>query len=149
MGIGVDTLIGFPSETDQQFRNTYNLIKNLPVSYLHVFPFSRRKGTPAFDFQPQIDPEVIKERCRMMRELDAEKRKTFILSNLNIEAEGLVQHQRDRQTNMLKAVTSNYLSILFEGDQSFQGKILDLVPEQCDSSLNVFGRPLSVSQSSS
>ena len=146
VSIGVDTLIGFPSETDQQFQHTYDLIKNLPVAYLHVFPFSRRKGTPAYDFKPQIDPEVIKERCRKMRELDAEKRKTFITSNLNIKAEGLVQHKRDRQTGLLKAVTSNYLSVLLEGDQDYQGKILDLIPEQCDSDLNLFGKTINTSE---
>ena len=49
--IGVDTLIGFPGETDEAFQNTYDLINSLPVAYLHVFPFSARKGTPAFSFK--------------------------------------------------------------------------------------------------
>ncbi len=61
--IGVDTLIGFPGETDQEFANTYELIRDLPVSYLHVFPFSPRRGTPAFHFTPKIPSEgQIKEK---------------------------------------------------------------------------------------
>jgi len=48
--IGVDTLIGFPGENDRAFETTYNLIESLPVSYLHVFPFSVRPGTPAAEF---------------------------------------------------------------------------------------------------
>lgn len=142
VGIGVDTLIGFPSETDQQFENTYNLIKRLPVSYLHVFPFSRRKGTPAYHFKDQVKSQVIKERCRLMRELDFEKRKIFSRKSLGNPVEGLIQHEPDRETGYLKAVTSNYLTVLIDGSQSFKGKILDLVPEQCDSDLNIIGRPL-------
>ena len=142
VGIGVDTLIGFPSETDQQFENTYKLIERLPVSYLHIFPFSRRKGTPAFDFKPQVDSAVIKERCRRMRHLDRIKRESFIRKNLGKRVEALVQHQTDAATGMLKAVTSNYLTALMDADPAVKGKILDLLPEQCDSELNIIGSPI-------
>ena len=53
-GIGVDIIIGFPSETDAQFENTFRFIEKLPVSYLHVFPFSARKGTPAYHFKGKV-----------------------------------------------------------------------------------------------
>ena len=89
-GIGVDTLIGFPGETDQQFENTYNLIEKLPVSYLHVFPFSPRKGTLAFSFKNQIDPAIIKKRCAAMRQLDKIKRENFLKQNCNRKLESLV-----------------------------------------------------------
>ena len=61
--IGVDTLIGFPGETDAAFRNTYDLINELPVTYLHVFPFSARPGTPAARYPDKVASDVIKERC--------------------------------------------------------------------------------------
>ena len=141
-GIGVDTLIGFPSETEQQFENTYNLIKRLPVSYLHVFPFSKRKGTPAFEFKGQVDPLVIKERCRRMRLLDREKREAFIKKNLGKTLKAIVQNKPDGRTGMLKAVTSNYLTILLDENHRFKGKTLDLIPEQCDSDLNIVGKAL-------
>ena len=139
-GIGIDTLIGFPSETDKQFQNTYDLIKKLPVSYLHVFPFSPRKGTPAFYFDNKVDPKVIKKRCARMRELDKVKRKAFIAANLNNKLEGLVQHKPDHKTGMLKAVTSNYLTVFINTSRDLRGKILDLIPERCDSDMNVIGK---------
>ena len=141
-GIGVDTLIGFPSETDKQFQNTYELIESLPVSYLHVFPFSPRKGTPAYTFDNKVDTTIIKERCAMMRLLDKSKRKTFFNGNINIQSEGLVQHKINSKTGLFKAVTSNYLTVLISSDQDLRGKIIDLIPEQCDSSLNVRGKIL-------
>ncbi len=139
-GIGVDTLIGFPSETDQQFENTYNLIERLPVSYLHVFPFSRRKGTLAYHFDNQVNSLVIKERCNRMRKLSNEKRTAFNKNNINQKLEGLVQNKIDSKSGLLKAVTSNYLTILLKDDHSFKGKILDLIPEQCDSLQNITGK---------
>jgi len=139
-GIGVDTLIGFPSETDQQFENTYQLLKKLPVSYLHVFPFSARKGTPAYHFDNPVDPIVIKDRCARMRNLDKIKRKSFINANLNKKLEGLVQQKPDKKTGMYKAVTSNYLTVFLTQNSNDQGNILDLIPEQCDSHMNLIGR---------
>jgi len=138
-GIGVDTLIGFPTETDRQFENTFELIEKLPISYLHVFPFSARKGTPAFHFNNKVSPEVIKERCARMRQLDKEKRLTFIRANRARKLQGLVQQNEDKQTGFLKAVTSNYLTIMLENkrkkNNSLKRKIVDLVYEQCDKNL--------------
>ncbi|OGR41777.1 MAG: tRNA (N(6)-L-threonylcarbamoyladenosine(37)-C(2))-methylthiotransferase MtaB [Desulfobacula sp. RIFOXYB2_FULL_45_6] len=139
-GIGVDALIGFPSETNKQFENTYELIENLPISYIHVFPFSARKGTPAYHFNPKTDEGTIKDRCAKMRLLDRIKRKSFIDANLQRKQEGLVQNNPDKKTSLLKAVTSNYLTVLLTGRPELCGKILDLVPEQCDSGLTVRGR---------
>ena len=139
-GIGVDTLIGFPGETQKQFENTYNLIDKLPVSYLHVFPFSPRKGTPAFHFTNKIDPEIINERCALMRKLDKIKRENFIKNNFNKKLEGLVQHKRDKQHNMLKAVTSNYLNVFLNGKPDLKGKIVNLELEQLDKNLIVTGK---------
>ena len=137
-GIGLDVLIGFPGETDAQFENTYELVKDLPVSYLHVFPFSPRKGTPAFHFNPKVPGEVIKERCARMRELDRQKRRAFIKKNTGRSLEALVQHQEDDDTGMLKAVTANYLTVLLEKEASLKGKIVDLVYEQGDE--NIVGK---------
>jgi len=139
-GIGVDTLIGFPSETQEQFENTYRLIEKLPISYLHVFPFSARKGTPAYHFNNKVDSKVIKQRCTRMRELDKIKREAFIKANLNKKLEGLVQHKPDSRTGMLKAVTSNYLTVLIKNSHDLGGKVIDLIPEHCDNSMNITGR---------
>jgi threonylcarbamoyladenosine tRNA methylthiotransferase MtaB len=141
-GIGLDTLIGFPGETDAQFENTYELVKRLPVSYLHVFPFSARKGTPAFHFDPKVPSETIKERCARMRELDKLKRSAFIKTNRGRTLQALVQHQEDKATGMLKAVTSNYLTLLVEKQQGLKGQLVDLVYEQIEDESNIIGRVL-------
>ena len=71
--IGVDTLIGFPGESESAFENTYELVRKLPISYLHVFPFSARPGTRAAKLPGKINPGIIKKRCERMRTLGNEK----------------------------------------------------------------------------
>ncbi|MBW2653830.1 MAG: tRNA (N(6)-L-threonylcarbamoyladenosine(37)-C(2))-methylthiotransferase MtaB [Deltaproteobacteria bacterium] len=139
-GIGVDTLIGFPSETDEQFENTYKLIEKLPISYLHVFPFSARKGTSAYHFDHKIDSKVIKQRCARMRELDKIKRKTFIKANLHKKLQGLIQHKVDVKTGLFKAVTSNYLTVFLNNNRDLGGKLVDLMLEQYDDDINLTGK---------
>jgi len=60
--IGVDVIVGFPGENDNAHKNTFSFISNLPVSYIHVFPYSPRKGTAAAGFPDQVNQKVIKER---------------------------------------------------------------------------------------
>ncbi len=140
VGIGADILVGFPTETDQQFENTCTLVKKLPLSYLHVFPFSPRKGTPAFHFKPKVASIKIKERTQYLRTLDRAKRKAFIDLNAGKVLEGLVQHKTDSNTGMLKAVTSNYLTVLLDPASGVKGEIINLVIEDCDDNLVLKGK---------
>ena len=113
--IGVDTLIGFPGETDEAFEHTYALIQSLPVAYLHVFPFSAREGTPAFSFKDPVPPQVIKRRCARMRRLGAKKRQTFYGRHVGSVVTVLVEGTRDRITGRLKGFSDNYIPVCFDG----------------------------------
>jgi len=115
-GIGCDILIGFPGETDDAFENTRQLIRELPLTYLHVFPFSAREGTPAGRFPGKVPDQVIKERCRAIRELGQSKKEAFLNSQVGHRATVLVENRRDRGTGQLKGITSNYITVLVEGD---------------------------------
>lgn len=138
-GIGVDTLIGFPTETDAQFENTFSLIQQLPVSYLHVFPFSPRKGTPAFSFKPRVPDPVITERCQRMRELGKQKQAAFIKANQGRPLKAVVQNQTNARTGDLIAVTSNYLNIHLKKDSTLKGKLVDVVFDHWNNNLNISG----------
>ncbi len=137
--IGVDILQGFPGESEKAFNNTYDLIKELPISYLHVFPFSPRKGTPAFEYPEKVKPEILKERCSSMRMLGFEKKKEFITKNINRKLQAVIQNKRDIKTGMLKAITSNYLTILTNGQDDLKKKIVNIIPEQVKSDNTIYG----------
>jgi threonylcarbamoyladenosine tRNA methylthiotransferase MtaB len=74
---GADVIVGFPGETDEDFEATRRLIEELPFTYLHVFPFSRRPDTPADRMKNQVHGAVVRERGRFLRELAAEKNRRF------------------------------------------------------------------------
>jgi threonylcarbamoyladenosine tRNA methylthiotransferase MtaB len=112
--IGVDVMIGFPGENDQAYQNTLTLIERLPIAYLHVFPFSPRKGTPASQFPDRVPSDIVKERCREVRELGQAKRRSYFEKHIHSEAEVLIETTTDRRTGCLKGVTSNYIKVLLE-----------------------------------
>lgn len=122
--IGVDILAGFPGETDEAFRNTYSLIEELPVSYLHVFPFSPRKKTPAFDFPEQVPSNIVKARCTEMRRLGASKKADFYKKAAGTEADILIEDKRDEKSGLLKGISSNYLSVLIKGEDRIRNRIV-------------------------
>lgn len=113
--IGVDTLLGFPGETDAAAAKTVALIEALPVAYLHVFPFSPRRGTPAFSFAEQVPAGVIKTRCARMRRLGGQKRRTFYQRHVGRTIEILVETTRDRSTGWLRGLTDNYVPVRVDG----------------------------------
>ncbi len=72
IGLGADVIVGFPGETDRLFDETYDLIENSPLNYLHVFSWSARPGTPAADYPDRVDPRVQRERSRRLRQLGSD-----------------------------------------------------------------------------
>jgi threonylcarbamoyladenosine tRNA methylthiotransferase MtaB len=113
--IGADVLVGFPGESDAAFDQTVSLIEALPITYLHVFPFSPRKGTPAYSFVDQIPHSVVKARCSTLRALGKAKKNCFYRSHIGKEVEILVEGVRDNTTGHLKGMTSNYIPVMVEG----------------------------------
>jgi len=130
--IGVDILQGFPGESEAAFKNTFNLIRSLPITHLHVFPFSPREGTPAFDYPDKVPREIIRERCSMMRSLGERKTREFETANMGRPLEAVIQEKRDAATGNLKAVTSNYLTIQVEGSDDLKKKVVSVQLDHMD-----------------
>ncbi|MFO7666448.1 MAG: tRNA (N(6)-L-threonylcarbamoyladenosine(37)-C(2))-methylthiotransferase MtaB [Desulfobacterales bacterium] len=122
--IGVDVLVGFPGETDSAFDNTYSLIEELPVSYLHVFPFSPRNKTPANSFPERVPADIVKERCARMRRLGNLKKINFYQKAVETIVDVLVENKRDASNDLLKGTSSNYLSVLLHGEDRIKNKIV-------------------------
>src|SRR5256885_3332935 len=78
--IGADVMVGFPAETDAEFEDTRRLIEDLPFTYLHVFTYSARPGTPAASMPNQVPVHIARERNRILRDLAAEKKLSFMRS---------------------------------------------------------------------
>jgi threonylcarbamoyladenosine tRNA methylthiotransferase MtaB len=122
--IGVDVLAGFPGESEAAFENTFQLIQALPVSYLHVFPFSARPGTAACDLPDHMPAEKIKQRCARLRQLGSRKRLDFHRSFIGRNVPVLTETRRDPKTGLLKGVSSNYLPVLFVGGDELMNRMV-------------------------
>ncbi|CAB1081256.1 hypothetical protein JY97_05675 [Alkalispirochaeta odontotermitis] len=130
--IGADTLIGFPGESDDSFESTYNLISDLPLSYLHVFPFSARPGTPAAGYADKIPRAVIKDRCERMRRLGLAKRTLFYRQFVGQTMPLLIETKRNDASGLLKGIPSNYLPVLIAGGDELKNKIIDVRIERME-----------------
>lgn len=87
--IGADVMVGFPGETDAEFEETRQMIEELPFTYLHVFTFSARPGTPAATMANQVPVHVARERNRVLRELAAKKRLAFMRNLVGRKVEAI------------------------------------------------------------
>ncbi|EKE03118.1 MAG: hypothetical protein ACD_20C00258G0001 [uncultured bacterium] len=124
LAMGSDIIVGFPGESNQFFEDTYENLEKLPISYIHVFTYSRRKGTPAAEMENQIPQEIKKIRNTKLTELAARKNLEFRKSQLDKELEVLVEFTRDKETGLLKGRSDNYIPILIEGTDDLKNKLV-------------------------
>jgi threonylcarbamoyladenosine tRNA methylthiotransferase MtaB len=115
LAIGVDVIVGFPGEGEEEFYQTLHLLEELPITYLHVFPFSPRKGTPAFSLPGRVNGTIVKKRSEILRRLSKKKREGFYRSYLNKKLPILIEARRHRKTGLLKGLSRNYIPVLIEG----------------------------------
>lgn len=122
--IGCDIIVGFPNETKEDFEITYNNLQKLNLTRIHVFPYSRRKGTIADKMQNQIDENEKKQRVSLIQTLSNNKLENFLLNNLNTENEVIIEKQRDKKTNLLKGITKNYINVLIDNKDEYKDKLV-------------------------
>ncbi len=119
-GLGLDVLVGFPGETEADFEATRSLVEALPVTYLHVFPYSPRPGTPAADLPP-LPGKVIQARARIMRELGQAKKTQFLEAQLGQTREVLVEGPA-AQPGWLQGLSDHYLRVTFPGPRAWRNR---------------------------
>jgi threonylcarbamoyladenosine tRNA methylthiotransferase MtaB len=115
--IGADVMVGFPGETDAEFEDTRRMVDDLPFTYLHVFTFSARPGTPAAAMPNPVPAHIARERNRALRELAIIKKLAFMRSfaNREVEAITLNVHGQGRDGPWTEALTDNYLKLRLRG----------------------------------
>ena len=119
--IGADVMVGFPGETEREFDETYRLIEDLPFTYLHVFTYSARPGTPAANMPSQVPVHGARERNRVLRALSDKKKIAFMQSFVGKTVEGITL-ARDAEAGRsevartsTEALTDNYLKLRLSG----------------------------------
>ncbi|ASZ14389.1 tRNA (N(6)-L-threonylcarbamoyladenosine(37)-C(2))-methylthiotransferase MtaB [Chitinophaga pendula] len=121
--IGVDVIVGFPSESEAYFRETYDFLHQLDISYLHVFTYSERANTLALDIQPVVPIHVRHERNKMLRNLSHKKSQHFAAQHIGQTRKVLFEgHVKD---NMMEGYTDNYIKVTTPFREEWVNNIVD------------------------
>ncbi|MDR3623979.1 MAG: tRNA (N6-isopentenyl adenosine(37)-C2)-methylthiotransferase MiaB [Chlamydiales bacterium] len=120
VALGTDIIVGFPTETDEDFEETYRLLKEIEYSVAFLFAYSPRKGTPAMRWQDDIPEEVKQERLQRLLALYAETTSKSFQNMLGQEVEVLVE-RKNRGDERLKGRTRCWKNVIFSGDENLVG----------------------------
>ena len=118
--IGVDVIVGYPTESEEDFFETYNFLKNHDVSYLHVFTYSERENTKAINIEPVVPYEERARRSKILRELSDQKRVNFYERSVGQIRPVLVEKNKN---GVLFGYTDNYIKTRIQGHISLENTI--------------------------
>ena len=129
--IGVDVIVGFPGETNEMFLETYNLLNDLDISYLHVFSYSERPNTHASTLPNKVSKSLRSKRSKMLRGLSAKKRRAFYESQINTQH--TVLFEGENKLGYIHGFTENYVKVKTTWDPSLVNTLHLVVLNEIDS----------------
>ena len=121
LGVGVDVIVGFPGETEEQFIETHNFLRDLPISYLHVFTYSERPDTKAIKLSNTVEIVERKRRNKVLRILSNKKKNHFYNRMLGRKLEVLFEDEN--AAGSMQGYTSNYVRVVHDFDESLVNNI--------------------------
>lgn len=128
--IGVDVIVGFPGETEDEFLDTVDFLKDLPISYLHVFTYSERANTTAVKLESPVDKGVRKQRSRQLQILSEKKKRAFYEENLG--SDRLALFENENHDGFIHGFTDNYVKVKFPFDQNLANQIVKVKLQEMD-----------------
>ncbi len=139
VGVGIDVIVGFPTESHEDFMQTYRFIEEFPIYYMHIFSFSPRPNTLAYELKPKVRPDIIKKRWESLNELKALKKRAFVSKFVDKIISGVVE-SRAFNENYWSAISDNYIQLLVEDPlPHLAGKVLNFkVKEAIEDKLLVY-----------
>ena len=114
--LGSDIIVGFPGETEEDFKETYNNLKSSGLTQIHTFPYSVREGTEAEKMAEQVPLQIKNERADLIKQLSKTKYNQFVSANTGTVAEVLIEKHPDKRTGKYKGLTRNYLTVVVNSD---------------------------------
>ncbi len=129
VALTTDVIVGFPGETEEEFNETYNFLKDINFYEMHVFKYSPRRGTAAEKMPNQVDGEIKEERSKKLLELSRNNELAFNKKYLGQEVEVLFE---EREGKYFKGHTTNYILVYKETDEDLENKMLKVTIQNID-----------------
>ena len=129
LSIGTDIIVGFPSETEEDFKKTLELIEKTEFSYLHVFSYSKRPFTKASTMCEDIPDDIKKERASYLIEVGKKKKSEYIKKFVGSELEVIVENKKN---GFFSATSDNYIKCFIDSKESITGNILRVIVNYVD-----------------
>jgi len=124
VSVTTDIIVGFPGETEDEFNKTYEFLKSIELSKMHVFKYSPREGTPAATFENQVSPEIKEKRSHMLIELSSKYEKKFIDLFIGKNLKVLYEQESKDLQGFIEGYTDNYINVKSPGGNDCIGSIL-------------------------
>jgi threonylcarbamoyladenosine tRNA methylthiotransferase MtaB len=121
--IGADVIVGFPGETEEDFKETFDFLHSVDVSYLHVFTYSERDNTRALEIRPVVPVSVRNERNKILRNLSFQKLQYFTARHAGQTRK--VLFERSRSQGMMEGYTDNYIKVTAPYRADWANRIVD------------------------
>lgn len=123
VAITTDLIVGFPGETEEEFRHTVGFVKEIGFSSMHIFKYSPRQGTPAAKYTDQVAPQEKERRSRVISEIAKESEAAFKNKFLNKKTNVLFEHKVGENGNSYEGLTDNYIRVIAQSTEDIKGKI--------------------------
>lgn len=120
VAITTDVIVGFPGETEEEFLETVEFVKDVHLAQIHIFPFSPREGTPAAKMREQVAPEIKEHRAKVLSEVEKSLRLAYMEQFIDKELEVLFEKHHE---NEVTGYTSNYLKVQVLGNETIENTI--------------------------
>lgn len=132
VSITTDVIVGFPGESEEEFLQTYEFLKEIKLSKTHVFKFSPRTGTKAAVMKEQVDGKIKDRRSNMLIELNKENELSFMNKFIDNTMNVLFEQESNSHKGFYEGYTPNYIKVLAESDEDLQGKIKSVKLEKSE-----------------
>jgi threonylcarbamoyladenosine tRNA methylthiotransferase MtaB len=127
VSLTTDIIVGFPGETEEEFNTTYEFLKEIKLSKMHIFKFSPRTGTKAATMKGQINGDIKEERSSKLITLSSELETEFMNKFMGRNMKVLYEQSIDRDGQKFEGYTPNYIKVISESMDNIEGEILDTV----------------------
>jgi len=142
LAITTDVIVGFPGEGIKEFRESYKFIKEIGFSRLHVFPFSRRKNTPAYDMKPRVKGNIKSKNAKRLRLLNKRLMYKYHSQFIGKNKKIIVENNKDKKTGLYTGYTDNYIKVLVDAKSKDIEKLKEVKITKCNNYDTVIGNIL-------